>query len=220
MTKTAPLHVVVLDLTHSLDPDRLPREILARAPSTLASGHAGHLARVGLGPFAPRVTSLIACARSGASSLASCSRIAMVNDEVTPTWFSFPRSSYKPEQQRADETSFPVLCQRKPATTHSAVRACLTLIIARLPGSYVPVLRFGDHAVQARSLEAREPLRRHGPVARHRRQVDWRSDIRERLFEQDAAFGCRRVAQVPAADGDQVERDERRRRRLRQLGDA
>ena len=38
------------------------------------------------------------------------------------------------EQQRADASSFPLLCQRKPATTQSAVRACLTLIIARLPG--------------------------------------------------------------------------------------
>src|SRR6185436_12003059 len=38
------LHVVVLDLAHALDPQRLPREILARAPAALPARHARHLA--------------------------------------------------------------------------------------------------------------------------------------------------------------------------------
>ena len=49
----------------------------------------------------------------------------------------------QPEQKRAHAArSLPALCQRKPATTQSAVRACFTLIIARLPGWYVPPAGF------------------------------------------------------------------------------
>ena len=47
--------MVVLDLAHALDPKRLPREILARAPAALASGHARHLAAARFGPVTPRV---------------------------------------------------------------------------------------------------------------------------------------------------------------------
>src|SRR5688572_21747094 len=44
------------------------------------------------------------------------------NDEVTPTCCSTPWSSYSPRS--SDPTaSLPLLCQRKPATTHSAVRS-------------------------------------------------------------------------------------------------
>src|SRR5439155_923116 len=73
-----------------------------------------------------------ACSRSGASSSASCLRIAIVNDEVTPTWCSAPWSSYRPSNNEPTSTSFPVLCHRNPAATQSAVRACFTLIMARL----------------------------------------------------------------------------------------
>ena len=38
------------------------------------------------------------------------------------------------EQERPDVRPGPFLCQRKPATTQSAVRWCLILSIARLPG--------------------------------------------------------------------------------------
>ena len=47
------LEMVVLHLADPLDPERLPREILPRAPSALAPRHAGHLARPGGRPFAP-----------------------------------------------------------------------------------------------------------------------------------------------------------------------
>ena len=40
----------------------------------------------------------------------------------------------QPQEQRADQLPGPALCHRNPATTQSAVRTCLTLIIARLPG--------------------------------------------------------------------------------------
>jgi hypothetical protein len=37
------------------------------------------------------------------------------------------------QQQRAIIVPAPFLCQRKPATTQSAVRSCFTLIIVRSP---------------------------------------------------------------------------------------
>src|SRR5262245_41544881 len=48
-----PLHVIVLDLADALEPQRFPREVLARTPPALAAGHAGHVRSVDLGPFAP-----------------------------------------------------------------------------------------------------------------------------------------------------------------------
>ena len=71
--------------------------------------------------------------RSGASSLASSSRTAMVNAEVTPTWCSTPASSYRPSSSEPTASSRS-LYQRKPATTQSALRTCLILSIVRLPG--------------------------------------------------------------------------------------
>src|SRR5206468_11303571 len=48
-----PLHVVVFDLADALDPQRFPREVLARAPPALAAGHAGHLRAIEFGPLPP-----------------------------------------------------------------------------------------------------------------------------------------------------------------------
>src|SRR5262249_32214951 len=55
MAEARSLHVIVFDLAHPLDAQRLPREILARAPPALTSGHARHVRPVPLGPFAPRM---------------------------------------------------------------------------------------------------------------------------------------------------------------------
>src|SRR5262249_51614922 len=49
------LHVVVLDLADALDPQRLPRQILACTPAALSAGHAGHVRGVELRPLAPRM---------------------------------------------------------------------------------------------------------------------------------------------------------------------
>ena len=57
-------------------------------------------------------------------------------------------------------------------------------------------------------------------IARHRRQVDRRLDARERALEPRAPLALRRRADVAAIDREQIERDERRRRLLRQLRDA
>ena len=61
--------------------------------------------------------------------------------EATPTWWSVPASSWSPRM--SDPTPVPAssLCQRKPATATSAVRACFTLPQPRFPGSYGPSRR-------------------------------------------------------------------------------
>ena len=102
------------------------------------------------------------------------------------------RSSYSPSSSEPTSVPLPFLCQRKPATTQSAVRACLTLIIARLPGWYGAVLRLGDHAVEAGALEPRQPLRRQVAVARHRRQMDWRLHVRQQALQPLATLALRR----------------------------
>src|SRR6185503_19582933 len=48
------LHVVVLHLAHALDAQRLPRQVLARAPAALGAGHAARF-RGRSGPVAPRM---------------------------------------------------------------------------------------------------------------------------------------------------------------------
>src|SRR3954469_18069776 len=48
------LHVVVLNLAHALDAQRLPRQVLARAPAALTARHPARF-RSGAGPLAPRM---------------------------------------------------------------------------------------------------------------------------------------------------------------------
>src|SRR5262245_49811526 len=55
MAEPRPLHVVVLDLADTFDSERLPGQVLARAPPTLTARHPGHLGRIELGPFTPWV---------------------------------------------------------------------------------------------------------------------------------------------------------------------
>ncbi len=59
----------------------------------------------------------------------------MVKDDVTPTWCSVSETSYSPRSSEPTSVPGPFLCQRNPATTQSAVRACLIFSIVRLPGS-------------------------------------------------------------------------------------
>src|SRR5262249_5200976 len=47
------LQVIVFHLAHALDAQRLPRQVLARAPAALAARHALRAALGGLGPFPP-----------------------------------------------------------------------------------------------------------------------------------------------------------------------
>src|SRR5262245_59229107 len=52
MTEAIALHVIVFHFAHALDPQRLPRQILAGAPAALAAGHAARFGR-GARPLAP-----------------------------------------------------------------------------------------------------------------------------------------------------------------------
>ena len=77
-----------------------------------------------------------ASVRYGSKKWVSLARSSRLNDDATPTLWSLPAPSWRPSS--IDPTSSPgaSLYQRKPATTQSAVRACLIFIIARLPGRY------------------------------------------------------------------------------------
>ena len=127
----------------------------------------------------------------------------------------------QPEQQRADElVPLPALCQRKPATTQSAVRACFTLIIARLPGWYVPSAGFAITP----SRPAPSNRDSHSDAWTRSRVIGVRwigglasASSRSRRTRRSLLGD---VAQVLPVDGDRVERDERGRRLLRELGDA
>ena len=56
MPEAIALQVVVLHLAHALDAQRLPRQVLARAPATLRARHPHHrAAHRELGPLAPRM---------------------------------------------------------------------------------------------------------------------------------------------------------------------
>ena len=84
MAETIALQVVVLHLAHALDPQRLPRQVFARAPAALCARHPRRISAAASAQSRHGWSS-IAFLRSGASSLASCLRIAIVNDDVTPT---------------------------------------------------------------------------------------------------------------------------------------
>ena len=60
-------------------------KILAGAPAALAAGHARHLPPPAVGPLAPRMLVERVLAQRLRAPRASCLRIAIVNDEVTPT---------------------------------------------------------------------------------------------------------------------------------------
>ena len=110
----------------------------------------------------------------------------------------------------------PLLCQRKPATTQSAVRACLTLIIARLPGWYVPSAGFAITPSRPAPSKRSQPLGRDRAIARHRREVDRRRRRRRAAARAGPRRSLlRRDTQIAAVDGEQIEADERRRRLLR-----
>ncbi len=143
---------------HALDAQRLPRQVLAPVP-------AARRARASAGPPMP-LPPLSTPARDGPSARScaaarapstSSRRRASLNELVTPTLWSVPPSSYRPSRSDPTIVPGPFLCHRKPATTQSAVRWCLTLIISRLPGHVAQVGALGDHPVQAGALEHVEP---------------------------------------------------------------
>ena len=85
-------------------------------------------------------------------------RIAIVNDEVTPTWCSAPLVVVEAEQQRADQLVLAVLVPAKAGDDAVGRARVLDLDHRALAGLIRPRRRLGDHAVEAGALEARQPL--------------------------------------------------------------
>src|SRR5581483_5600823 len=104
-----------------------------------------------------------------------------------------------------------------PATTQSAVRACFTLIIARLPGWYASLHSF---ATTPSSPAPSKRASQSAALARGGRQVHGRLRAGEQLLQALAALLLRRGAQVAPARGERVEGDEGRRRLARELRHA
>ncbi len=127
MPESVHLQVVVGHFHHQLGADGLPAQVLARAPSALATGDAAG----GCALLEPGV------AARGVAPV----RLHRF-DELRPPggaepgghtdMVESPDPSNSP--RRREPTPPPSLCQRNPPTTQSAVRSCLTFIMARLSG--------------------------------------------------------------------------------------
>ena len=102
----------------------------------------------------------------------------------------------------------PFLCQRNPATTQSAVRSCLILSIARLPGWYAPSSRL------ATTPSRPAPSNRSNQSAARARSrvagVRWTGGvrIREHLLQPCPALALGHVAQILVPEREQVPGDE------------
>src|ERR687898_745072 len=104
-----------------------------RRPSSTAAASASAHSRHGWSSMPPR--------RYGSRNSTSSARLPIVKEEVTPTCWSCPSAFHSPSSSEPIRVPGPFLCQRKPATTQSAVRACLILAIVRLPGAYASEAR-------------------------------------------------------------------------------
>ena len=93
VTEARPLQVVVLDLAHALDAQRLPRQILAGAPAALAARHARRRRQPPVPPSPATGAGPSRCRATARARSASSSARAIVNADVTPTWCSLPASS-------------------------------------------------------------------------------------------------------------------------------
>ena len=126
----------------------------------------------------------------------------------------------QPEQERTDELVLPRLVPAKAGDDAVGGARVLHFDHRALAGLVRPVRRFRDHAVQARTLEARQPLGCLFRIARHRRQMNRRFGTGEQPLQLHAAFALRHVAQIPSVCRKRVERDKRGGRFFRELRDA
>ncbi len=126
------------------------------------------------------------------------------------------------EQQRADRLGAAVFGALVPAKAgDDAVGGARVLDLqhrplARLVGRGE---RLGDDAVEAGAFELAQPRRRDVALARRRREVKRRRRAGEQPSSAARRSSCERSA-GSGHRGEQVEGDERRRRRARELGDA
>ena len=138
---------------------------------------------------------------------------------MTPTCWSLPFVVVQPEQQRADD-ALAALVPAEAGDDAIGGADVLDLDHGALAGLVAGAGRLGDDAVEARALEAIEPLGRERAIARHRSQVNRRHTLAEQGFETSPALAQWSRAEIEAVDRQQVEADKTGRRRLGQLRDA
>src|SRR5207249_7729757 len=188
------LEVVVRDLAHALDPQRLPGEILARAPAALGARHAdravGHSRPVPPGMRRERV--LAQWRQLPRKTAAGLHRERRGHAHVVQ------RSGIvvEPQQQRPDQSSRTVLVPAE--ARHHAVRGTHVLDLDHyaLAGLIGRALGLGDHPVESRAFEAMEPFLGHRALATARREMDAARRPLERLLQPEAAPGLRAAAEV------------------------
>ena len=211
MAEAIALQVVVLHFAHSLDAQRLPGEVLARAPATLPAGHAA-APRIGLRPRAPGVLlqrvlaqrlelphELLAHGHRERRGHADVLQLAAVIVEA--------------EEQRADRV---LTCLVPAEASHDAVGGARVLDLDHraLTGLVRELGRLRDDAVQPRALELLEPFFRDVAVVRHEGEMERRTQPRKFLFQQPPALALRRGHAVASPGGEEVEGDKARRRLL------
>ena len=110
----------------------------------------------------------------------------------------------EPEQERADVRARPVLVP--PEARDHAVGRALVLDLDHRPlaRQVRPLEPLRDDAIEARALEAVEPVEGEGPVGRGRGQVDRGRRSRERRLEPAPSLRLRRPAEVLVVEREQV----------------
>jgi hypothetical protein len=146
----------------------------------------------------------------------SARRSLWLNPEVNPTWVSSPVRLVQPEQERAHRG--PARALRPPPPDQHCVGGALLLHLAHIAfaGAVGRVESLGHHAVEAGDHVLLEPAFRLVAVPRGRAEVQGRGGLGHDLLQGRPALGQRRLAEVAIAVGQQVERNERGGRLLRQ----
>jgi hypothetical protein len=121
----------------------------------------------------------------------------------------------EPEQERPDRVGTALV---QPVAGDDAVGRSLVLDLEHhaFVGLVRPFERLGDDPVEPGALELVEPPTRELGVGRGRRDVDRRPRVHERRLECGPSLGERPLHEVIVAERQQVERDEVRRRGLRE----
>src|SRR5712675_2461597 len=203
VSKATPLHVVVRDFDDELRTQRLPRQILSRAPPTLRAGPAMRLAirvRLRLRPIPPRM-SVERVLAIWSEKLHQLQTLRVGKARADADVLEVSALVVQPEQQG---TEFGFLTGLVPAEAGDDAVA-ITLVfhfqhdtLVRLIG---PIVAFRDYAVEPGALETPEPIGGRSSVTRCWRNVKWRLHAREHRLESGASFakGCVAKASIALA---------------------
>ena len=212
VAKATPLHVVVRDLRDELGANRLPRQILSLTPAALHSRPpVGSIVRRRFGPGAPRVPveGMLAIGRQKLHELATL----LVGEARTHAdVLEVAVVVVEAEEERADRRSLRVLVPAESGDNAIAVALVLDLEHDAPVRLIDAVLRFCHHAVEARTLEAPEPIGGRGAVARRGRDVERRRGVGEHRLELGAPLRKWGTAQIVIVLAEHVEEHDRGRR--------